>query len=429
MKNYPSLIKELNSLPKGYISKKTIHGDDYFYLQFFDNGKLKSKYIKKADLSIIESGLKRRKEIENLLDNKGKLLPELSKNSKELTGFIMMSDTKVASFDKGVLSWMDEDKVPLAIKHSKRLEPFLKLRSIDTGRTNSRLLKKVLRIQNVDDERIVLYAHAATLTDNYWFKPKGSRLHYSDISFDSDIYSDIALKGEILYYPRKSQLSPELTLTGSYEKCWKKDGNHWYMYKVGNNNEIISEIFASRLAEKLNIPTAKYEKDGDYIKTENFAYKVNFEPMASIVGSDDSYENVFKSLSIFDEEIKKQYLYLMCFDLIINNVDRHNENMGLLRDRKTGKIISLAPNFDNNLCLISRSIVLNMDPSKDGMITLFFSFIKKNKEAKDILKSISFINLNEKDVDECLNELVVDADIKTYVLGRYEYIKQSICNL
>ena len=39
---------ELAGLPAGYISKKMIHGKERFYLQWMENGKLKSRYIKAA---------------------------------------------------------------------------------------------------------------------------------------------------------------------------------------------------------------------------------------------------------------------------------------------------------------------------------------------------------------------------------------------
>ena len=432
MKDFSSLINELNTLPKGYISKKIIHGDEYFYLQYLENGKIHSKYLNKDRVIEVKKQLERRREIEKYLANLGKPIANIDKNSKDLTGFIMMEDEKVASFDKGNLTWMDEDKVPLVIKRTNRMEPFLKIRSIDTSRTNSRILKRVLRIRKVEDERLALYAHAVTLTDNYWFKPKGSRLKYKDVCFDNDIYSQVALKGEILYYPRQSKLTPELTLTGSFEKCWKKEGDKWVMYKSGSKREIFSEVLASRLAESMNIPTAKYEIDGDYIKTENFANKENFEPIVSIAGSDDSYDNVFDSLKMYGEEILRQYLLLMWFDAIINNIDRHNENLGLMRDRKTGKVISLAPNFDNNLSLIARNDILNQNGSKDGLIKLFVNFIRKNKAAHKLMKSIQFPELNENIIDKCLEGLEIDFDLKTlkqFILNRYKYLENIICNL
>ena len=58
------LILSLESLPKGYISKKNIHGKKYFYLQYKENGKLVSKYIKGKDLESLKQELKKRDDIE-----------------------------------------------------------------------------------------------------------------------------------------------------------------------------------------------------------------------------------------------------------------------------------------------------------------------------------------------------------------------------
>ncbi len=43
----------LDSLPRGYISKKTIKGKEYYYLQNRENGKITSKYIKKENVNKI----------------------------------------------------------------------------------------------------------------------------------------------------------------------------------------------------------------------------------------------------------------------------------------------------------------------------------------------------------------------------------------
>ncbi len=44
--------EELARLPIGYISKKRIGGKDRFYLQWTENGKLKSRYIKADEYDI-----------------------------------------------------------------------------------------------------------------------------------------------------------------------------------------------------------------------------------------------------------------------------------------------------------------------------------------------------------------------------------------
>ena len=41
-------------------------------------------------------------------------------------------------------------------------------------------------------------------------------------------------------------------------------------------------------------------------------------------------------------------------------MDRYTENSGLLRDNDSGEIIKLAPNFDNDIALISRGYPKNV---------------------------------------------------------------------
>lgn len=56
--------RDLQELPKGYISKKKIAGKEYCYLQHRDGGKIMSKYIAAEDLPRVEVQIKRRKQLE-----------------------------------------------------------------------------------------------------------------------------------------------------------------------------------------------------------------------------------------------------------------------------------------------------------------------------------------------------------------------------
>ena len=56
--------KELAGLPIGYISKKTINGKERFYLQWMENGKLKSKYIKAAEYDEVLRQVEKRKNLQ-----------------------------------------------------------------------------------------------------------------------------------------------------------------------------------------------------------------------------------------------------------------------------------------------------------------------------------------------------------------------------
>ncbi len=55
--------QEINELPKGYISEKKINGKNYCYLQFRENGKVKSVYIKNNELDAYRDLITRRNEL------------------------------------------------------------------------------------------------------------------------------------------------------------------------------------------------------------------------------------------------------------------------------------------------------------------------------------------------------------------------------
>lgn len=429
MIDFKSIITELNNLPKGYISKKKINGKYYYYYQYFNNGKKESVYIKNKDLELLQKKIKRRKELEKQIkkiEAKNRNLKEPSQRSKELTGDLMMGDEVVASFDKGNLVYVDLKKSPLLIKRTNNLYEFLKCRAIDRGRTHSRLLKKYLGINENDDAQVAIYSYGACITDNYWFKAKGSKLKYRDISFNNDFYSDLVLKGDVGFIPKYPKHSPQLTLPGSYEKCWKLINNEWYLYKKGSDSEIFSELFSSKLAKKIGVPTATYEYIDGYIRTKNIASNYNLEHIYGIAGDNDNYDVVFNSLYKISKNIAKQYLELILFDAIVYNVDRHNENCALFRDKKTGDIISLAPNYDNNISLTNATSNFYFNGKNDGMFKYINKFLSKCPEAKELIKSVKFKNLTQKDIKKIFDSIEIKVDEKTiskFIFERYEFAK------
>ena len=145
MKEIEKAISELNNLPKGYISKKKIHGKTYSYLQFAEGKQLKSMYLREDEVPVIYAQLNQRKELEEKIadyENEGRDLKEPSKRSRDLTGSLMAGDTEVARFEHGKMLWVDEKLAPLFIKRTGNISAFLASRAIDRGRTNSRILKK-----------------------------------------------------------------------------------------------------------------------------------------------------------------------------------------------------------------------------------------------------------------------------------------------
>ncbi len=436
MMDKDAILKELSSLPEGYISVKTIGGKKRYYLQRREGNKVKSTYLKEAEVGRIKAAIERRKELESLLNDlpSSPPLSPLSPSASSFDGEVMEKDEVVARFKKGGLTYINEAKAPLSILKSKNLESWLSSRSIDSSRHNSRLLKKILGISSYNDTETSLSVHAISLTDDYWFKPFKSKLRWKDVSIFSDEYASLALKGDVFYLPSKARLTPELTLGGSYEKCWKRIDGCWYLVKKGNEKELFSEYFCSRLAIALGIKSAEYELIDGYIKTKNFATEVNFEPLSSLAGKDDdTYEHVFPLLLELSEDITKEYLQLIYFDCLVNNVDRHNENCGFLRDRKSGCIISLSPNFDNNIALLSvNGYPHDVSRKSDGLIDYLVRFLKKDAKARELFASLYIKKIDEKDIRAILDDISIKVDETTLIAfllngqKRLENIKDNL---
>ena len=435
-----ALEKELSACSNGYISRKMINGKERFYLQWTEGGKVKSKYIKADEFDEVRAAVDRRRELQEKLKEL-KATPEGIKsdnlkrkavrNMQSITGTLMSGDTPIARIKSGVIAESNEALLPLYLKRTKDVEGWLASRAIDTHRTNSRLLKKALRLRATDDVSTALAVNAATVTDRYWFKPEGSTATYEDIRFKENYFAELALRGDPDSFSRRPSRTPELTNTGSFEKCWKLIDGKWWMYKSGNSEELFSELFICKLGEKLGLPMAHYELDGKYIRSIDFTdgAAVNFEPMRSLADDDEDYENCFTVLYDISPEIARQYLRLIWLDSICYNMDRHTENFGLLRDVKTGKILSLAPNYDNNIALIAKGYPKDVRRTHDGLIRFFRELMQNDEKAREMMRTMDLPSITESMIDDCIDEIPIEVDrdfIRNFILNGQSVIREII---
>lgn len=93
---------------------------------------------------------------------------------QRISGSLMSGDRVIAEIENGNIIEYNENLLPLHLKRTKNFERWLASRAIDSHRTNSRLLKKVLRLKERDDVSTALSVNAATITDRYWFRPESS---------------------------------------------------------------------------------------------------------------------------------------------------------------------------------------------------------------------------------------------------------------
>jgi len=298
---------------------------------------------------------------------------------------LLSKNTLIARVIGGTIEPLLSDRLPLFLKNTGNMQAWLESRAIDSHRTNSRILKRALRLAHKDDLTTVMAVNAATITDNYWVKPIDDvTTKYEDVRFKENMFDELALTGDVNSFDRPPSKTPELTNIGSFEKCWRLENGEWWMYKAGRSEELFSELMAYHIGKALWLPMAEYTAANDFIKSRDFTdnAKVDFEPAFSIIGDTQDYIKTYVTLKEIGNTIAEQYVKMCYFDGLIYNMDRHEYNFGVLRNGDTGEILSLAPLFDHNISLISRGYP-SRAPS-DALISDFTTLLRHTGQSIQI---------------------------------------------
>ena len=340
---------------------------------------------------------------------------------------ILSGDTLVAVWQNNTLTVKNESLLPLFLKRISNADLWLETRAIDSHRANSRLLKKALRLAEKDDISTVIHVYGATIPDNYWIRPIGSDMTHEDVCFTDDYFSSLALKGTYNSFNRaansRRSKTPELTNTGSFEKCWKLRDGKWWMYKRATHDEAFSELFICELGRVLGMNMAAYERGDGCVKSLDFTdgASVNFEPASAFMGDNEEYTDVVRALQNLCPDAIPDYIRLLFMDTLCANPDRHTNNFGLLRDIRTGEFLGLAPNYDNNMALISRGYPAK-PKANDLLIVLLNDLLEEYPEYRAYLPEVT-----EEAVRDTIAKVgmrVRTQDVVDLVMGRYRLIER-----
>ena len=333
-----------------------------------------------------------------------------------IDGTLLSGNRPIAEIRGGILTEANDALLPLYLKRTRNLESWLASRAIDSHRTHSRLLKKALRLRTADDAQTALAVNAATVTDTYWFRPAGSNAAWADIRFRTNDFDQLALRGDPDAFALPPSRTPELTNIGSFEKCWRRIDGAWWMYKSGTDAEYFSELFICKLGQALGLDMAHYEMDGAFIRSKDFTNNasVNFEPMRALTDDDDDYCTCFRALTALSPVLAQPYLLLIWMDTICYNMDRHTENFGILRDPESGQVLSLAPNFDNNIALIAKGFPKDVSRVHDGLISFFGAFLQRCADARAMYRQMYLPVITAAMIDRCMDEIPISVD-RTYI--------------
>lgn len=323
---------------------------------------------------------------------------------RNLSGDVLLRDTVVASFEDGQCVFIDHDKAPFLLCRTKDLTGWLESRLMDDSRVNSRMLKKILGLSSMAGIEAALFVRGASVIDRYWFRDsQNSELTYEDIRIRKDTFFNVALRGDPNGFALSPEPTGELTTAGSFEKGWHLEDGHWYLYKQGSPEELFSEKFISEVGARLGFDMAQYQIVGNCIKTPSFAEELNLEPISSLVDEDEDYMKCYRALeTLGNDSLLDDYLRLLWTDTLCFNMDRHTGNIGILRD-DAGQVVKLAPNYDNNIALISRGKVKDPKASLKLFHDLYHKLICSDYKIAERILRIAPSPLGRDKVLECID--------------------------
>ena len=306
--------------------------------------------------------------------------------------YIMAGDRKVVQFDDRFdYEILDETFAPLYIKKRGNIKRWIEERAVDSARANSRAVKARQRLsKTASDYETAMKMDAATITDDFWVKDETDKRTWQEIEFRRNDFFGLSLYRDFEGLSLKPSRTPELTNIGAREKGWRLEDGCWWLYKNEPEEEMLSEYLTYRIGKMFGYPMAEYElveqvEQGRFIRTRDFTEgRYNLQHMDSLVVDhtedgqevpDDDYQYNYNTLYAIRPELAQQYLQICILDALCENYDRHTKNYGLLTERKTGKIVSLAPNYDNN-----NSLFANYGLKKDrngGLLKEFLRFVNR----------------------------------------------------
>lgn len=280
---------------------------------------------------------------------------------------IMHRNDVIAKADENqITEILNRDLCPACFAVGMPLTRWLDDRTVDVHRSHSRRLFKALRLKSyADTDQMIEVGHGITVTDNWWIQKADENLDYYSLKKYNEELADIAFYGSSDSHKGDISGYRELGTVGSFEKAWRFVDNAWYMFKQGSTPELLSEYYACVFLKAMGVPVADYSiqksisqatgLESVCIITKDFTdnAEMDFEPFCNYYSDNEEPEYILPRLN---EEQLCPYVMMLFYDALLHNGDRHNQNVGFLRDSTTGEITGLAPYFDYNMCLIAYGI-------------------------------------------------------------------------
>lgn len=292
---------------------------------------------------------------------------------------LMHENTPVAILDETlqIVRLINPSELPVGVLQphpsitNQRLLMWFGKRTIPNNRIFGEKLQQKL---GCSFKEAMLRANSVSLTDTYWLKAEGDattweHINYYDKSF-SNKTTEKLLNGDYI----TDFAHPTFTTDGVLEKTWILLDDIPYLLKFDENkNQLIGEVFATKVANMMNIPHVAYnaiEIEGslgvacpcliDNPHTDMvFAMQYTWEQKVTGIG-------LYEHLSNMDYEGLQK---MLLFDYLTRQEDRHAYNFAFANEK-------LLPIYDSGRCLSDTNLAkpfCNSRTEISNLITMPFA--------------------------------------------------------
>lgn len=283
----------------------------------------------------------------------------------------------------GVSATYDLAKAPLSIWNERistfrspsELAPLVNRWWQRRGIPLSRIdLKLAGRLAGFDSPRgLALAAHAFSLSDQYWVRPRDAELGWDQGNFFTNAFDDeigLVLAGVRMESGNPSHVSPSSTAEGNLPKRWTIDQVGVRRLLKGGSGALRQEPFNEAVATALYrriLPAGSYVpytlvKEGERwfsscpcFVDESHELVAARDVYWSFPGNDASMnvEGLVRACDGLGAPGMRDLVNrLLVCDYLLGNIDRHDGNFGLMRNVDTGAFEGAAPVFDSGLSLL-----------------------------------------------------------------------------
>ena len=216
-----------------------------------------------------------------------------------------------------------------------------------------------------------------SVEDAYWTPGIHDTTRFNDVNlFDhsmSSILSLVAYTGRSEYPSGTvSGLSSEWSTGGTFPKAWRRVEGKLKLYKSyvfqEQVNTVYAEFYASQILDALgysHVPYTLHKWKGKLAAVSDLftSKEVAYAPYAEVHRETHPYAVLSAMLKAGEPlQVVEQARRMYIADVLMQNLDRHTNNFGYLRENSTGRLVGFAPLFDHNLSLYTATLD---KPAKD----------------------------------------------------------------